>query len=103
MTEPIYTHTWSIVSLSRQPDTGRVVTAHWQLVSTDGSESNRIYGSVGFPDDSEMTIPYENLTEETVLGWVQGLEETDKVTLEAMQESSIVAKQEANVDGIPWA
>ena len=102
MTEPTYDHQWSIVSLSRQPDSGRVVTAHWQLVSTSGSETNRIYGSIGFPSDAVITTPYENLTEEIVLGWVQSQEETDKATLEAKQETTLVARLTANLDGIPW-
>ena len=96
----MYTHTWSVNTMSRDPETGRVTVVHWDLNSTDGTNNHRRYGSISLPLDSSLTIPYENLTEEIVLGWVK--DNLGEAEMEALQVSSLEAKADAPVLGTPW-
>jgi hypothetical protein len=59
------TTVWTVSSLDRDVATGFVTTAHWQCTGTDGEYSASVYASCGF--DGELTVPYDSLTEETVL------------------------------------
>lgn len=96
----MFTHTWTVNNLRRESETGRVTEASWQLVSTDETNTTRRYGSVSFPLDSSVTIPFENLTEEIVLGWVK--ESLGEAEMEALQVSSLEAKATEPVQGMPW-
>jgi hypothetical protein len=49
-----------------------VFTVHWTLTGTDGTYVGGVYGSVGVTvDEGAAFTPYEDLTEEQVIGWVQ--------------------------------
>lgn len=75
------TFVWTISQLDCLPQapegTDYVVTAHWQC---NGSELSgvetytaRVYGTASFSVESgEAFTPYEDLTQEQVLGWVWG-------------------------------
>ena len=66
-----------IMQLDRSLPDGVVVTCHWRASLTDGDYTASSYGAEGFnqksPDNPDF-IPYEDLTEEIVKGWV-----TDKI------------------------
>jgi hypothetical protein len=90
---------WSIVQLDRKTADGFVTTAHWTCTATDGDFSANAYGSVGFSGD--LVTPYENLTQEQVLGWVWG--QIDKAEIEANLTKQIQAqKNPVSVAGVPW-
>ena len=85
------TNTWNIVSLDCYPEqdgkTDVVFVAHWTLNGTDGEHTGGVYGSVGLTLDPEATyVPYADLTEAQVIGWVK----------EALGEEQVIA-YEANV------
>jgi hypothetical protein len=61
--------TWTIVNMERDAQTGFVSTVHWTCSDVDGDYSGSTYGSLGL--QGELTIPYEDLTEATVIGWVK--------------------------------
>lgn len=93
---------WKIESLDRNVDNGYVTTAHWTCSAVDGNFSGSVYGSVGF--DGELSIPYEQLTEEVVLGWVKNTLGAEQV---ATYEDSVVSQIEAaknpvSASGTPW-
>jgi hypothetical protein len=72
---------WNIVELNRKTADGFVHTCHWTCTATDG--------------------PYENLTQEQVLGWVW--EQIDKAEIEANLTKQIQAqKNPVSVAGVPW-
>ncbi len=49
-----------------------VFTVHWDCTETEGKYSGRVYGSVGVTLDAESPFtPYDQLTLEQVVGWVQ--------------------------------
>ena len=95
--------TWTIEQLDRNTADGGVTVAHWRVSEVDGDYSASSYGTVGFtpyPSASDF-VPYADLTESTVLGWVQ--EQLDKDAIEASLTANI-AEQKAPVtaSGTPW-
>ena len=74
------TTTWKIASLDRETADGYVFTAHYTVNATDETYSAGAYGSVGF-EKPETLVPFADLTEETVIGWVkEALGGEEKVT-----------------------
>lgn len=96
-----------IQQLERQLDDGLVITVHWDAIKAGGGHMARVYGTLTLPekDPSDPSfIPFDSLTEEVVLGWLQ----------EAMGDET-VAKLEAELEarlnelinpvvgtGLPW-
>ena len=85
------TNTWNVVSLDCYPEyegeTDVVFSVHWTLVGTDGTYNGSVYGSVGVTlDEGASFVPYADLTQAQVIGWVQ----------DALGEEQ-VASYEANV------
>ena len=107
--------TWTIATLERdlQPADmdGAVVVAHWRASASEtvGEGDDAVtysassYGTVGFtPDPTDPDyVPYADLTEEVVLGWVW--ESVDKDATEAALAAKIEAeKNPVTADGVPW-
>ena len=71
------TLTWKINQLEAYPQfegqENVVFTVHWDLVGSDeANNTGRVYGSVGVTLDAEAPFtPFEQLTEEQVIGWVK--------------------------------
>lgn len=94
------TITWTVSSLERDVATGYVRVAHWQATGTDGDFSGSVYASCSF--DGELSIPYESLTEATVLSWVWA--KVDKEATEAAVAAQIEAqKNPVTASGTPWS
>lgn len=92
---------WTISTLDRETSNNFVTCAHWQATATDGDYSTSIYSTVSWADGTPV-IPYENLTPETVLGWVW--ESVDKTATEAALAAKIDAlKNPTQASGTPWA
>jgi len=93
------TITWKINQLDRKTADGFVTTAHWTCVGVDGDHSGSVYASCGF--DGELSVPYEQLTEATVLSWVW--QSVDKDATEAAVAAQIEAlKNPVSATGLPW-
>ena len=70
------TNVWSVVQLDAYPEaeghSNVVFTVHWTLNAVDGEHAGGVYGSVGLTLDPEATyVPYADLTEAQVIGWVK--------------------------------
>jgi hypothetical protein len=95
--------TWTIATLERELSDGGVVVAHWRVSEVDGEFSASAYGTCSFtydPTDPSF-VPYDNLTEEVVLGWVWG--EVDQAATEAALAADIAdQKNPTTADGVPW-
>ena len=95
--------TWTIATLERELSDGGVVVAHWRVSEVDGEFSASAYGTCSFtydPTDPSF-VPYDNLTESDVLGWVWG--EVDQVATEAALAADIAdQKNPTTADGVPW-
>ena len=86
------TYTWSINALYtvQQPNPDYIVNAMWTLTGVQDQYSASIDGNTQFqvkPSDPSF-VPYDQLTEEVVIGWVQA----------SLGEQGI-ANFEANVQG----
>lgn len=70
------TNTWAVVQMDAYPEfdgnADVVFTVHWTLNGTDGDHTGSVYGSAGLTLDPEATyVPYADLTEAQVIGWVK--------------------------------
>jgi len=95
--------TWTIANLERNVADGGVTVAHWRVTEVDGDYSASSYGTVGFTPDAGASdfVPYDNLTESDVLGWVWA--EVDQAATEAALTADIEAqKNPVSADGMPW-
>lgn len=92
--------TWSIKQLNRELFDGLVTNAVWRCAVTDGDQSVGTSGSVNFERGDTFT-PYEELTEEQVLGWVKP--QLDTAEIETGLQSHIDAqKNPVSALGTPW-
>ena len=101
------TTTWNIASLDRETADGYIFTAHYTVNATDETYSARAYGSIGF-ERPDTLVPFADLTEETVVGWVKAkLDEENEDTV-----SNVEASLQAQLDeqasptkasGLPWS
>ena len=101
------TITWNIVNMERELNDGFVIVAHWTCTASQDMQSAQVYGSQSFPyDPSEPGfIPYDQLTEAEVIGWVQtamGPETVAATEANAEQQlNQLINPTTAN--GLPWA
>jgi len=91
---------WTISTLERETSNGFVTTAHWQATAVDGDYTASIYSTCSWADGTPV-IPYENLTQETVLGWIW--ETVPKQATEAALAQNIeLQKNPVTATGTPW-
>lgn len=98
---------WTISSLDRSLPDGVVLTAHWRVSDTQDGFTGSVYGTISFPakDPADPDfIPYDNLTEAQVVGWVKDEFGADTV---AAHEANVQAQIEAqkhptSAAGVPW-
>lgn len=98
------TITWTIAQLDRSLPDGAVYTAHWRVTAVDGDYSASAYSTASFTPDpaSPDFVPYANLTEAEVLGWVWA-SGVDKFTTEATLAENIYLQQNPiTATGVPW-
>ena len=101
---PVTEFTWAIANLERETADGYVFCAHYTVSANDGTYASSAYGSIGFqrPDD---LIPFADLTEELVVGWVkQALGGDEKVAeIEAALQAQIDEQRApSKAAGVPW-
>jgi hypothetical protein len=94
--------TWHIANLEREVATGKVTTVHYTVDLTDGTYNAGAYGSIGV--DGEITVPFKDLTEAIVIGWVKeqlGDEKLQEIgaALQAQIENQRAPKV---ASGLPW-
>ena len=100
---------WSIANTEYTNDDAKgVVVAHWRVTGTDGDHSASAYGTQSFTPDPEADgyIAFADLTEATVIEWVQSaLGGAEKVAeIEAAIQAKIdEQKNPTVVSGLPWA
>ncbi len=100
--------TWSITAMNcstteQNPDT--VIVCHWTCSGTDGTYNASIYStcSVPAPTGGAFT-PYQDLTQEQVLGWIWA-NGVDQTATEAAVEDQIQAQINPPVvtPALPWS
>jgi len=111
------TTTWSVSNMTRVDADGGVITAYWQLLAAsdgEGRETATEGGKQRFEYDASSSdfIPYADLKESDVLGWIwEACKEGEETAEEfkARIESERTAKVQAQIDrkaaqatGVPW-
>ena len=95
------TYTWKINTLESNTADGYVTVAHWSCNAVDGEDSASAYATVSWAEGTP-TIPYNSLTEATVLNWVW--ESVDKSATEASLAAQIaLLKNPVKTTGTPWS
>jgi hypothetical protein len=102
------TVTWTVANLERTNDSDKVVrTVHYRVDAVDGDYTSGAYGTESFEGDASADdfVPFADLTEATVIGWVKDRFGADKVTqVEAQLQAHIdEQKSPAVVAELPWA
>jgi len=89
--------------MERLTSDGFVVTVHYNVSATDDTYQASTYGTTSYTQTpGETYIPYDDLTQAVVVGWVQ--EALGKDTVEASLQSQIDAlKAPLQQAGLPWA
>jgi hypothetical protein len=109
---PKTTFTWSINTLERELADGYVFVCHYSVnavSSTLDPEGNPYsqgaYGSVGLERPEGDLIPFDELTQEEVIGWViEKLGGTDKkAEIEAALQARLnEVMSPTKINGVPW-
>ena len=95
------TTTWSIVNLDRNTSDGFVTTAHWTATAVDGEHTASIYSTCSWADGTVNT-PYDQLTQEIVLGWVWANGVDKQATEDALAAQIALLKNPVTATGVPW-
>lgn len=106
------TFVWKINTLERKASDGFVFTAHYSVIAIsdvldpEGNAYNSsAYGSVGL-ERPDTLVPFDDLTEDQVIGWVQAkLGGSDKVQeIQAALEARIQERiNPIKLNGVPWS
>ena len=97
---------WGIQNMERELSDGFVITAYWTCTALQDGQSWYVYGSQSFPYNPSQPdfIPYDQLTEAEVIGWVQtamGPEGVAATEASAEQQlNQLINPTTAN--GLPW-
>lgn len=97
------TFNWTIPQMDRLTSDGFVVTVHYNVTAQSDSYTASTYGTIGYTQQpGETYIPYDDLTEDMVVGWVQT--SLGKDTVEASLQGQIDALENPVQEaGVPWA
>ena len=103
---PTTVFTWGINTLERRTENGEIFTCHYTVNANDGTYSSGAYGSVGLEAaDPDSMIPYADLTQETVIGWVKEKLGGDEKVAEieaALQAQIDEQRAPSKASGVPW-
>ena len=106
------TKTWQVNTLERELADGYVNKAIFIVDGEDGTYKFRATGSVDLPKPDTL-VPYADLTEEVVLGWVKAKLNENKdedgntidqvANIEAAVENAVnIQKTPTHGSGVPW-
>lgn len=98
-------YNWTIATCEHEVATGGITVAHWRVAAVDGDYTASAYGTCGFTPDASAPdfVPFDQLTEADVLGWVWASEDMDKDEMEANLAAKIEAdKNPTTATGTPW-
>lgn len=102
------TFTWSISRMDtiQIPDPNYVVKAYWNLQATNGTETVSTGGIATFSSEQSESgfIPYNQLTQEIVLGWVKTqLGDSGVASYEESLQKQLTPAPTPEYTPLPWA
>jgi len=93
---------WNVVQTDYNTSDKFITTVHYNVSAVDGDYTASTYGTVGYTQEEGSYIPFEQLTQEVVVGWVQN--SLGKDTVEDSLTAQIDAqKNPVQESGLPWA
>ena len=100
------TKTWSVNTLERELADGYVNKVIFRVDGEDGTYNFRATGEVNLPKPDTL-VPYADLTEEVVLGWIKAKLDTDNAGTVANIETAVengvnIQKTPTHGSGVPW-
>jgi hypothetical protein len=89
----------------QQPDPNYVVNAIWEVTGVDGEHTASIGGNTQFDSQqSETFIPYDQLTEEIVIGWIpESQMQSANACVQGQIDSMITPPVSPQNTALPWA
>jgi hypothetical protein len=98
------TYTWNVAQLERETTDGYVYVIHYSVNATDDTYSAGAYGSIGLERPEEALIPFSELTEQTIIGWVKEKFGDEKVVeIEAALQAQLDEQRNpTKASGLPW-
>lgn len=100
--------TWVIeqmqCAVQQDGETDVVITAAWRCNGVNGDYAATVYGSCSFTYEGGSFTPYQDLTQDQVLGWCWS-SDVDKDATEASIEAQIESQINPTVvtPPLPWA
>jgi len=97
------TYTWNILNLNREITDGYVFSVSWMLSASAGDYTRSIAGSTELERGEEM-IPYENLTKNLVIQWIENNIGEHRINSLKSKLSSEIEEFYApkTESGLPW-
>ena len=97
------TKTWEVNTLQRELADGYVNKVIYRVKGTDGTYETRVTGEVEL-EKPETLIPYKDLTQDTVIGWVKTKLGTESITKieKAIDDNITLQKTPVHGVGTPW-
>jgi hypothetical protein len=95
---------WTIKQCDRLTSDNFITTAHWATYAVDGEYTASIYSTCSFtkPAENVDLTPYDDVTEQDVLGWCWS-DGVDKEATEAALAANIADQKAPKVaSGTPW-
>ena len=88
----------------QQPDPNYVVNAIWEVTGVDGEYTASIGGNTMFDSQQSSTfIPYNELTEATVIGWIPESQITSaQQCVQGQIDSLITPPVSPSAQPLPW-
>lgn len=96
---------WKIANMERKlDDLGTVYTVHYTVTHFKDGEQAGAYGSIGLEAPEHDGVPYAQLTEETVIGWVTSHFGDEKVAeiIAALDQQITEKLAPTHSAGLPW-
>ena len=104
------TTTWKVLDMKHNPNDGGVLEVKWELRATADTGETAVEGGElkidSYDASSPNFIPFANLTEETVLGWVWDDLGDKKAEIESDRTAKVdaqIAKKANEATGLPWS
>ena len=96
-------YSWKIANLERETADGFVYSVHYTVNADNGVYTAGAYGSLGLERPDNL-IPFDQLTEEIVVGWVKEKFGAEKVAeIEAALQAQLDEKHApTKAAGVPW-
>ena len=97
------TKTWEVNTLQRELADGYVNKVIYRVKGTDGTYETRATGEVDL-EKPETLVPYKDLTQEIVIGWVKAKLGSDSITQieKAIDDNITLQKTPVHGVGTPW-